>query len=128
MTAAQQLKKPRPLPAITSLGLPPEMQADRVVAEMLKVIVAARVKILPTIQAMLAEKLNDGAPHGQQKVFDRLLKAGGAFFIGGGIETGKRGKYQMRFLTLVGWDAEHRRTLETLEPKNAKRRLATWRS
>jgi hypothetical protein len=96
---------------IQSIGPPPEKHADRVVADMLKVIVAARAKILPRIQSVLTN-MNDGQPAGQQKIFDRLVEAGRPFFIGGHIDTGKRGRYTITLLTLLGWDSERKTTIE----------------
>lgn len=95
------------LPEITSIGLPPEKHADRIVGEMMQFLVAARVAIWPRIHETIG-KMPDGNPGAQQKVYNAMRKAGGKFFLGGKVNTGKRGRYEIHLMVLEGWNNERR--------------------
>ena len=74
--------------------------ADRVIAEMMRDLAAKRERILPAIERALHES-KDGAPRAQQRMAERIRKAG---VLRVGLTTGKRGKYRMLIHDLVGWD------------------------
>lgn len=94
------------LPAITSVGLPPEKHADRIVAEMLRRIVARRNECWPKLHSIFKLRTKDGTPAAQQRIYDKMCAAVDDFLLGGSLTTGKRGRYEIRLLVLDGWDAE----------------------
>jgi hypothetical protein len=94
-------------PIIKSLGPPPEMYADRIVAEMMRYIVAAQTKRWKDIEAIITEvtlRRSDGNPGGQAKLAKRIKKAGQAFIFDVFLEPGKRGKYVLHILDVSGFD------------------------
>jgi hypothetical protein len=100
------------LPSIQSLGRPPELHADRVVAQMLQIITRDRARCWPKIHEVLGERRrHDGNPKAQQKLFERMKEAVNGFLLWGTIETGKRGKYCMYLVVLDGWDAERKQVV-----------------
>jgi hypothetical protein len=99
-------------PIIQSLGSPPEKHADRIVAEMLKLIVAAHATCWPAIRTAL--KTADGNPAAQKRMH-RKLKAVG-FLLGSKLTPGKRGRYQLSFLLLAGWNAERKILIDAGDP------------
>jgi hypothetical protein len=86
--------------AIQSLGAPPERHADRVIAEMLRILAMRRAQIATAItQVRLNSK--DGTETAQQRMAERIRRAGA---IDVTLKPGKRGKYEMTIFELVGWD------------------------
>jgi hypothetical protein len=103
------------LAAINSVGPPPAMHADRVVAEMLRQIVSARQSRWDKIKDVLRAQ-PDGHPKAQQKLVGKLKEAGGMFMpFAVLLETGKRGRYKLRAFWVDGWDASRR---EVIFPKD----------
>lgn len=94
------------LPRITSIGAPPELHADRIVASMLRVIVSIRAKRWPEAQAVYEAHPKDGNPGAQARLLKRIEKAMRGFVLGSALESGKRGRYKIHLLVLDGWDAE----------------------
>ena len=82
--------------AIHSVGAPPEQHADRVVAEMLHVLVRGRLEREKHIKATL--NLPDGNPRAQAKLAKKLEERGWPFILSL-RETGKRGRYELNFVT-----------------------------
>jgi hypothetical protein len=85
---------------INSIGPPPERHADRVVAEMMRDLARRHADVHPAI-ADAFKSSRDGTPKSQRKMADRIKRAGAFHVI---LETGKRGKYSLAIIELVGWD------------------------
>jgi hypothetical protein len=88
------------MPAIYSVGPPPERHADRMVSEMMKVMIAKRAKVIDAILEVVTES-SDGSPRAQQKMEMRIRKAGA---LKTELRPGKRGKYLMAIYDMVGWN------------------------
>jgi hypothetical protein len=86
---------------ITSVGLPPERHADRVI-EMLREIATDSAHLVPTILAA-ASASSDGSPSAQRKMAMRVRKAGA---LDTHLVPGKRGRYQLHFFTWGGWNPD----------------------
>jgi hypothetical protein len=93
------------LPKISSVGLPPEIHADRIVAEMLKVIACFRAMSWREMHGIVGT-LPDGNPGAQEKVKKRLEKVIGRFLVGIALKSGKRGRYELLLATLEAWNVE----------------------
>jgi hypothetical protein len=87
-------------PIITSVGPPPERHADRVVAAMMRHLVAQRMVTWRAIAKVLATSY-DRSPRAQQKLAERLRRAGARHLD---LEPGKKGRYRLAFSDVVGWD------------------------
>lgn len=85
---------------IQSVGPPPELHADRMIALMLQQIAAERALILSRIIGVMKAS-SDGGPSGQRKMVGRL-KSVCDYPIQ--LTPGKRGAYYLQFIELVGWD------------------------
>src|SRR6516162_7907985 len=92
------------LAKIASVGPPPEKHADRVVAEMLRLIVRVHARILDDMHLAFKDR-SDGNPIGQKRMLRRIREGGGSLLFDVFIETGKRGRYELIVTELVGWDA-----------------------
>ena len=90
-----------PAPEIQSVGSPPERHADRMVALMLQQLAKQQAQRARLITELISS-CRGGTPKAQQKLAARLKKAG-AFNVD--LRTGKRGKFELCFLELLGWDA-----------------------
>ena len=90
-----------PAPEITSVGPPPERHADRIVALMLQLLAKQQAQRGQLINELISGS-RGGTPKAQQKLAARLAKAG-AFHVE--LAPGKRGKFELCFLELWGWDA-----------------------
>jgi hypothetical protein len=101
-------------PIIQSLGPPPEKHADRIVAEMLKLIVVAHAKCWPAIRTAL--KTADGNPAAQERMHRKLKAAVGGFMLGSMLMPGKRGRYCLSFVCLAGWNAEQKTLIDADDP------------
>lgn len=87
-------------PRIISLGPPPEIHADRVVAEMLRYHVAKRVALARDIKAAITAS-SDGSPKAQHKMAARIERAGAWRTK---LWPGKRGRYTLAILSICGWN------------------------
>ena len=83
-----------------SVGPPPERYADRVIAKVMQNLAEARATRWPKIEKALIES-SDGTPKAQHKMAKRVEQAGA---LGTKLRPGKRGKYELDFFELVGWD------------------------
>lgn len=93
--------------AIKSFGPPPEKYADRIVAEMLHLIIKASAKRLGQIRSALTA-MPDGNPKAQQKIVRKLEQLGGPFLLSASLlSSGKRGRYKIGAVFIDGWDATH---------------------
>ena len=95
------------IPRIQSVGAPPEAHADRVVAEMLRHIVANQTVRWDDVARIFRSAQtggDDGNPAAQQRLVEKLKAAGGDFFFGVFLEPGKRGKYTITFFQVCGLD------------------------
>jgi hypothetical protein len=91
------------LPTIQSVGAPPEEHADRVVAEMMRVMVQSRLGRDSLINAAI--NLPDGNPKAQAKLAKKLQDIGWPFIFDVNLfESGKRGRYALDFCSLNGWN------------------------
>jgi hypothetical protein len=97
-------------PVIRSIGAPPEQHADRVVAEMLRFIVRGQLERQRHIDAAL--NLPDGNPLAQAKLARKLEESGRPFIFDVSLKrTGKRGRYQLNFVTLDGYGPGSKRII-----------------
>jgi hypothetical protein len=90
-----------PAPEITSVGSPPERYADRIVALMLQQLAEQQAQRSRLITDLISGS-RGGTPKAQQKLAARLEKAGA---LNVDLRTGKRGRFELCFLELLGWDA-----------------------
>ena len=86
---------------IKSIGPPPERHADRMVALMLQQLAEQQAQRCQMITELISGS-RGGTPRAQQKLAARLEKAG-ALFVS--LKPGKRGKFELCFRELLGWDA-----------------------
>jgi len=94
------------LPRIQSVGLPPEKHADRIVADMLRRIVATRKACWPKLHGIFTARTKDGTPAAQERIHQKMLAAVKGFILQSRLTPGKRGKYKIDLLMLDGWNAE----------------------
>jgi hypothetical protein len=87
-------------PKILSAGPPPERHADRITAEMLRVLARQKATLGETLIETITDS-KDGNPKAQQRMADRLRKAGASHVT---LEPGKRGRYKLSFYEQLGWD------------------------
>ena len=93
-------------PHIHAVGEVPERHADRVVAEMLRWIVAERQRRKVALYGIL-NLTPDSNPQAQQKLADKLRRLGGEFFPAVALmKSGKRGRYEIRIMALDGWNRD----------------------
>jgi hypothetical protein len=107
-------------PTITSLGLPPEKHADRIVAEMLRIIAAKRAECWPKLHAVLDGRVADGNPAAQQRLLNKMKAAVHNFLLGSHLTPGKRGRYTIRLICLDGWNAESSDLIREIDAIPAK--------
>jgi hypothetical protein len=108
----------RQLPTIQSLGSPPEKHADRIVADMLRVIARARRKRWPAIHDALGYS-SAGNPKAQRKMLARFEEAARPFCLNAHLEPGKRGHYVLTFACLEVWDVEAKTIADDESPETA---------
>jgi hypothetical protein len=89
--------------SIKSVGAPPEMYADRIVAEMLRLIVRRKPALFMEIKALLKAS-PDGHPKAQEKLRHKLEMLGGNFFLACTLSPGKRGKYSIKIAHVDSFD------------------------
>jgi hypothetical protein len=88
--------------AISSIGAPHSINADRIVANMTRHLSQQHATLWELVDGITKGKyVRDGNPRAQGKLRDRI-KAAGASFVQ--LETGKRGKYTLIVSDLVGWN------------------------
>ena len=92
------------VPKIGSVGPPPEKHADRVVAEMMRLIIRVHASILEDIHAAFEDR-SDGNPTGQRRMVRRIKESGGSLLFDAILEPGKRGRYELVLTECVGWNA-----------------------
>jgi hypothetical protein len=83
--------------------LPPERHADRIVAEMLQMIVRVHADIQAAIHAAFADR-SDGNPKGQQRMVRKLRDSGGRLLFDAVLQPGKRGRYTLILTECIGWN------------------------
>ena len=89
-------------------GAVPERHADRVVAEMLRWIVAERQQRLLALRGILGST-PDANPREQEELTNKFRRLGGPFFPL--VTNRKRGRYQIRILSIDGWDRDARQPI-----------------
>jgi hypothetical protein len=87
---------------IQSVGAPPERHADRVVAAMMRQLARESAERMITIAKAIGRS-SDGSPRAQQRMTERVRKAGA---LGTVLEPGKRGKYRLHFFAWSGWNRQ----------------------
>jgi hypothetical protein len=99
-------------PRIQAAGnVVPEIHADRVVAEMLRWIVAERQQRMTALRGILGST-PDANPQDQQRLADKLQRLGGGFFsLVTLTKSGKRGRYEIKILALDGWNRDTRKLI-----------------
>jgi hypothetical protein len=109
------MKKSKP-PEIQSVGLPPEKHADRVVAEIMRYIIAMRSRDWAEAKGILLDPdASDGNPRAQAKLLKKFRAAAGAFCLAADLVPGKRGRYSITAFTVGGWDPNRECTIEDEE-------------
>jgi hypothetical protein len=88
-------------PQIHSVGPPPALHADRVVAEMLRRLAQRRAGLWAAILEAVANS-KDGGPRAQRRMAARIRRAGADYVE---LQTGTRGRYELHVYTTGGWDA-----------------------
>jgi len=94
-------------PTIHSVGLPPEKHADRVVAEMLRMIASDQPPLIAQLKHIL-KTTPDGNPAAQEKLRKKLADVNNKLVPDVYLEPGKRGRYTMHIVSIAAWDAEQR--------------------
>jgi hypothetical protein len=112
------------LPEISSLGLPPEKHADRIIAEMLRMIITDRMPGKAQFEAIAFGKVPDGNPAAQARILKQLKAACRPFLFGTKLQSGKRGRYIISLIVVDGWCAERRALLQPNDAIPAKPWLA----
>jgi hypothetical protein len=93
-------------PRIQAVGAVPEQHANRVVAEMLRWIVAESQQRMAALKGILGST-PDANPQDQQRLAHKFQRLGGAFFsLVTLTKSGKRGRYQIHILALDGWNRD----------------------
>jgi hypothetical protein len=100
-------------PEISSIGLPPEQHADRVVSEMMRYIIKQHVDILDPISEVLVGGFRAGGPRAQTRLAERIRKAGAKNVT---VKTGKKGQYSLYFSCLDGFDPARNALIEVGDP------------
>jgi hypothetical protein len=90
-------------PRIDSVGAPPERHADRVVADMMRLIIEAHAGILGAIHAAFKDR-SDGNPVGQQRMVRRIKDSGAGLLFDCILKPGKRGHYELTLTDCAGWN------------------------
>ena len=104
--------------AISSVGPPHPLHADRVIALMTRHLVDRARHIRDALKD-IAFNANDGSPPAQHKLAQRLIKAGtvlGHQTVCTGLSPGKRGRYTIRMLFWSGWDKARDREIGVDDP------------
>jgi hypothetical protein len=90
-------------PKIDSVGAPPERHANRVVADMMRLIIEAHAGILGAIHAAFRDG-SDGNPLGQQRMVRRIKDSAGGLLLDCVLMPGKRGRYKLILIDCAGWN------------------------
>jgi len=91
------------LPTIQSVGAPSEEHADRVIAEMMRIMVKNRLGRDSLIKAAI--NLPDGNPKAQAKLAKKLQDIGWPFIFDVKLfKSGSRGRYALDLCSLNGWN------------------------
>jgi hypothetical protein len=107
---------------IQSIGPPPEKHADRVVAEMLRIMAAEHARVSLAIWATI-ESSSDGSPKAQRKMEARIRAAGARLTR---LTPGKRGRYDLEICDLSGWDAARDTAIELGDAIPDEPWIACW--
>jgi hypothetical protein len=97
---------------IHSIGPPPAMPADRVVAAMLRAMAQRKACLWDAVLEAIKQS-SDGGPRAQNRMASRIRQAGAEHVI---LKAGKRGKYQLFIYTCSGWDARRDREIGVDNP------------
>jgi hypothetical protein len=93
-------------PRIHAGGEVPARHADRVVAGMLRWIVAEQQQRMETLKGILGST-PDASPGDQEQLADKFRRLGGPFFpLVMLMESRKRGRYEIMILSLDGWNRD----------------------
>jgi hypothetical protein len=104
--------------AISSIGAPHELHADRIVANMLKHFAQQNAKMWDVIHSITKGPfVRDGNPRAQKKLAERVKTAGAEWVQ---LTPGKRGRYRLSIYAMVGWNPNTDSIIEvgdTIPPK-----------
>jgi hypothetical protein len=107
---------------IQSVGAPPELHANRVVAAMMRNLSLRHATLWELVDKITKGGfVRDGNPRAQGKLRDQI-KAAGASYVH--LTPGKRGKYKLLVSDLVGWDQYTDRLIAVGDPIPEKPWLA----
>lgn len=95
---------------IQSLGPPPEKHADRVIAQMLRELVKARVNVDFNLKEIV-RSVRDGNPRAQRRFAEKIMAATHPFTPAIGVDPGKRGRYSLSIRMLDGWNPVTKRLI-----------------
>jgi hypothetical protein len=105
-----------PPPTIQSLGAPPAKHADRVVGEMLHLIIKTQGERWAQIRTITRAGA-DGNPKAQARLAKKIIDAGGLFVVTAWLsEVRKRGRYVLHVVCVNGWDAARKVTIFKNDP------------
>jgi hypothetical protein len=105
MKARHGEKQMTVVPQIQSIGPPPALHADRVVAEMIHHIIAERDRRW----AVYWDEWDHGSignPLGQSRMVERMRKAGGKLLLLLHLDPGKRARFELTVSEIAGYDPE----------------------
>jgi len=91
----------KPIPQIESVGLPPEIHADRVVGEMLRWLAAEHAGAWKRVQAAIRPA---GTPKAQARLLQAIRRAGGDTVFHTLLQEGTRGRFRIYGLDWCAWD------------------------
>jgi hypothetical protein len=113
-------------PRIASIAEPPERHADRVVAQMIRFLIAERQRATPAMMQIL-KTAPDASPAQQARMVERLRAVAGSSIRRMDLKPGKRGKWQISITDWTGWDDGRDQSIEGPgQPLPADPWLACW--
>jgi hypothetical protein len=113
-------------PRIHAVGgaVVPERHADRVVAEMLRWIVAERQQRIAALKEIL-RSAPDASPGDQERLADEFKRIGGPFFpLVRLVESRKRGRYEIWIVSIDGWNRDAQKLIFTCDEIPERPQLA----
>jgi hypothetical protein len=107
-------------------GPVPERHADRIVAQMIRFLIAERQRVSPRILEVLKSS-PDASPKHQARLVERLRAVAGSSIRHIGLKPGKRGRFLIQIYDWTGFDPATDSSIEAPEQKiPANPWLAVW--
>lgn len=110
-------------PRIQSVGIPPDKHAEPITDQMLAYLHAEYGRLWDNVAGSLAKK-QLGNPIAQQRAVARFARAAGALALDIQLQTGKRGKFHLVFVSWLLWDPARDTMADTKLPPPATAWLA----